>query len=119
MTVRDWLTIGVCVATLANVWVLFLLRRLLKTVDTHGDDIAKLNQRLPLYVLRDSHDVANAELAAQMDRMRREAQEREARILDAIERASVSQTQETRILRGELSSVHQRIDRLRDQPRRS
>lgn len=119
MTAREWIVIAVCAVTIFNGWLAFWLRRLLKSVDENTAAIAIIQQQLGLYVRREAHDVANAELAAHMDRMRIEANEREGRILGAIDRAANANREDIGSVRSEISNVNGRIDRLRDSnPRR-
>lgn len=114
MNATLWVTIGVAISGAASTWGAFWLLRLLRSVDRHGEAIGNIRTELALYVKREAHDVANAELAAQMERMRLEAQAREGRIVGAIESATKSSTEEIRFLRGEFGQMHQRIDRIRD-----
>lgn len=124
LTAGHWLTIALFVAGSLLAVASFLLRRFIKAVDGHGESIAKLQADQAKFVQREVHDVANAQIAAIIERMRIEGHAREERILEAIERSREQNAVDTRALRGELSGVHQRIDRLREQagdrhPRRS
>lgn len=117
---REWLTIALFFAGAVGAILAFWLRRFIVTVDKHDEAIygqQGLYRLLALYVKRGDHDMANAELAAQMEKMRLEAMQRESRIIEAIERQGDAATQENRILRGDLGKLHERIDRLRDQRR--
>jgi hypothetical protein len=122
MSAREWLTIALFFAGIVGTVVAWLLKRFIGKVDQidaaiYGD--AGLFRLLAAYVKREDHDVANAELAAQMEKMRLEAIQREGRIIEAIERQGDTTTQENRILRTDLGKLHDRIDRLRDRdPRR-
>jgi len=114
MTAREWLVLAVAAMGIINTWLGFWLRRLLKSVDENAAAIVTIQAQLPLYVRREAHDVANAELAAHMDRMRIEAVEREARILGAIDRQGTLAREDIGSVRTELSNVNGRIDRIRD-----
>jgi hypothetical protein len=123
LSARDWLTIALFVASAVGAVLAWVLRRFITTIDKHEAAIygdAGLFRLLALYVKREDHDVANAELAAQMEKMRLEGMQREGRILEAIERQGDQSTAENRILRADFAKVNDRIDRLRDRdPRRS
>jgi hypothetical protein len=115
----DWLKVlGGFLSVLATV-ALILLRRWLKSYDALHPEIQKLWLAMGERVRREQHDVANAEMVAQMDRLRIEAQAREGRILDAIGGAGNAHRGDLKDLRGELANVNARIDRLRDAPDRS
>lgn len=114
LTTRDWVTIGLALWTVVLAVISFAARRFLRQVDQHGTDIASLRDQLGSKVSRDTHDVANAEIAALVERMRNEANARETRILSAIERARDENSRENRDIRREVSVMHQRIDRIRD-----
>jgi cell division protein FtsB len=117
LSARDLLTVALFFASFVFAVLAWLIRRFIQTVDKH--DVALYGESglfrlLALYVKRDDHDVANAELAAQMEKMRLEGMQREGRILEAIEREGNSSTAENRILRADFSKLHDRIDRLKD-----
>jgi flagellar motility protein MotE (MotC chaperone) len=121
LSARDWLTIALFVASAVGAVLAWVLRRFITTIDKHEAAIygdAGLFRLLALYVKREDHDVANAELAAQMEKMRLEAMQREGRIIDAISDQGSTSTEENRILRKDLSQLHERIDRLRDRNER-
>lgn len=120
LSARDWLTIALFFAGIVGAILAFWLTRFIRTVDKHDDAIygdKGLFRLLALYVKREDHDVANAELAAQIEKMRMEGIQREGRIIDAIEKQGDASTQENRILRADVGKLHDRIDRLRDQRR--
>jgi hypothetical protein len=128
LSAREWLTIALfCLSGLLTV-VGYLLVRFINKVDklelaVYGEQ--GLFRALSQYVKREQHDVANAELAAHMDKMRLEGVQREGRIIEAIEqregklleaigREGDRATTENRITRGELAKLHERVDRIRD-----
>lgn len=119
LATRDWLTVGswllATLTPLVGSVALILLRRWLKSYDDLGGEVKKLWESMSDRVKREQHDVANAEMVAQMERMRIEAQAREGRILEAIEKGRAESRSDISNLRGELAGVHARIDRIRDQ----
>jgi hypothetical protein len=117
LTSREWLTVALFVLSLVITVAGALLGRFLKRVDRHHEALygeQGLFARISLYVKREDHDVANAELAALMEKIRQEANHREGRILDAIARQAEDRKNEERQIRGDLGKLHDRIDRLRD-----
>lgn len=117
LTARDWLTIALFLFTTMAAWAGFLLRRFLRTVDRHQDALYGehgLFRQLSLYVKREDHDMANAELAAHMEKMRLEGIQREGRIIDAIQDSARQSTTENQILRTDLGKMGDRIDRVQD-----
>lgn len=119
LTTTHWITIGLCIWTsvlsVASLVIGGLTRRFLRQVDGHGTSIAQLREQLGSKVSREAHDVANAEMTAVMERMRSEANAREERILEAIDKSREENSRENRQTRRELSGMHARIDRIRDQ----
>lgn len=119
LTTTHWITIGLAVWTsvlsVASLVIGGLARRFLRQVDGHGTAIAELREQLGSKVSRSAHDVANAEMTNVMERMRSEANAREQRILEAIDKARAENSRENRVTRRELSGMHARIDRIRDQ----
>lgn len=118
MKASEWLTIALFFFGSVGAILAFWLRRFIQTVDKHDGALygeKGLFSALAQYVKREDHDVANAELVAQMERLRIEATSREGRILEAIERMGQRTADETRSWRTELGQMHERIDRLRDQ----
>lgn len=118
MKASDWLTVGLFFFGLVGAILAFWLRRFIRTVDEHDKALngpQGIFSLLGSYVRREAHDVANAELVAQMERLRIEATDREARILEAIERQGARAAEETRTWRTDLGRMHDRIDRIRDQ----
>lgn len=122
LTAREWLTVGIFVIGLLVSLACWLLRRLLQRIDKHDEAIfgpAGLYNLLGHYVKREVHDVANAELAAQMEKMRLEGIQREGRILEAIEREGDRASHDNQLTRSDVSKLHDRVDRIRDStPRR-
>lgn len=117
MSAREWLTVALFLMSAVGAVVAWLLRRFIQRVDKHEEAIYGnhgLFGLLALYVKREDHDVANAELAAHMEKMRLEGIQREGRIIDAIERQGDQTTAENRIVRADIAKMHERIDRLRD-----
>lgn len=117
LSATNWLTIALFLVSAVGAVLAWLIRRFITTVDKHEAAIygdAGLFRLLAAYVKREDHDVANAELAAQMEKMRLEGIQREGRILDAINNQSDVSTQENRILRSDIGKLHDRIDRLQD-----
>lgn len=119
-TARDWVTIGLAVFSAGlTVWLSvgsLMLRRFLKTHDQHGIDIGILKEaKTHASTKLEAHDVANAEMVALVERVRAEANLREGRILDAIDKARTQNTVENTQIRGELSGMTARIDRIKDQ----
>lgn len=137
MSVGEWLTIGIFVLGIQLAVAGFLLRRVLQKVDKLDEalygregvftllglyvkrevhyaanaEVAVQLEKIRLeYVKREVHDVANAELAAQMEKMRIEGIQREGRIVEAIEKQA-DRTNDT------VSKIYERIDRLRDSER--
>ena len=120
MGAREWLTVGVFLMTVTLAAVGFLLKRFISRVDKHDEALygeKGVFQLLQNYVKREDHDVANAELAAHMDKMRLEGIQREGRIIDAIERADDRATRDNVHLRSDVVKLHERIDRIRDSQR--
>lgn len=115
LTARDWLTLSIFGLGLIVTVASFMLRRLLVSIDKHGTDIGVIRESLGQYVKRDTHDVASAETVALIERLRLEANQREERILRAIDTAGDRNTAENLATRSELGIVHGRIDRIRDQ----
>jgi hypothetical protein len=137
MSVGEWLTVGIFVVSIQLGVAGFLLRRVLLKVDKLDEaiygregvftllglyvkreahysanaELAAQMEKVRLeYVKREVHDVANAELAAQMEKMRHEAMQREERIVEAIEKQA-DRNNDT------VSKIYERIDRLRDSDR--
>src|SRR5512147_1774803 len=113
MSAREWLTVALFLVSAVGAVVAWLLRRFIQRVDKHeaalyGED--GVFRLLAQYVKREDHDVANAELAAHMEKMRLEGMQREGRILEAIERQGDQATAENRIVRSDISKLHDRID---------
>lgn len=114
MQLRDWLTIAIFAAGATFAAAGFLLRRLLQSVDEHDKAIKALCEELPLYVKRETHDVANAEMVNHMERLRLEGSAREARIIDAIERVGVRSDRDVRDIRSEIAATNARLDRVKE-----
>lgn len=139
MTATHWLSIGLFVLGLLCSAIGTALKRAIARQDRHQEAIygeKGLFRQLADYVKREVHDVANAELAAAMDRMRSdgnvreqnilnaiEAREqrflqlidsREQRILDAIEKSIGRLIEDHRTTRIDISKLHERLDRIRD-----
>lgn len=122
LSAREWLTIALFLLSIVLAVVGFLLTRFINKVDKLEQAIygeAGLFRQLGLYVKREVHDVANAELAAQIEKMRLEGIQRESRIVEAIERQGDRATDENRITRADVAKLHERIDRIRDRPART
>jgi cell division protein FtsB len=121
LSAREWLTVGLFVLSLLIALMCWLLKRLLARVDNHDEAIygkGGLFNLLGQYVKREVHDVANAELAAQMDKMRMEGLQREGRILEAIEREGDRASKQNEQIRSDVSKLHDRVDRMRDSGQR-
>lgn len=117
LSISDWITIGIFVASAFGVVIWYFWRRFIGRMDTYGDElhgpkgvVAQLRTEIHERVPKEALDVEMSEIEGRFNSLMRQGDKRESAILKAIERMENHVREDARLLRQDLSAMHARVD---------